>query len=166
MLKTFRLMSNGVIVFFDLISLEKMSAGSSWADVKKKHSTVMLDLKVVEAARAQRRDVEFASEMFSIFSKAVSIYCNWFRGCKCHDHIWQSDKTDLQKDRQFRRENPGMSTCVWKGKRCSECARGCLRPLIRQVKTCSSPELSKPATRLAPDRRAFFFAAFENMKES
>ena len=104
--------------------------------------------------------------MFYVFSSAVKKFCEWFRGCQCHDHIWMSDQSDLQKERQFMRENPGTTRCPWKGKRCSECARGAVRTNIEKVRQCTSVELTKRASRLPANVRERCMACFASMKES
>eukprot|EP00975_Prorocentrum_lima_P057025 11964811-Prorocentrum_lima.AAC.1 len=59
-------------------------------------------------AKERRCEVAAMTEGFAAFSKAVGDVSGWFTGCKCHDHIWTSSKSEQMKQNAFKRESGGL----------------------------------------------------------
>ncbi len=122
-------------------------------------------LRKLELAKQQRQSLIADAEAFNIFSKNVGRASRWFTGCKCHDHIWTADATEAAKAKMFAAEvGAGVVSCIWKGRRGSELARGHWKVLAQSIREADSRTLQLRLTALPQEVQSSIVHGLDAMK--
>ena len=123
----------------------------------------------IAAAKGSRLRFSALVEAYSTFARVCGREVRWFTGCKCHDHIWADNKkSDASKLHLLQRElgpqGPKVQTCIWRGRRGSELARGHWRGMLSRMQAATSKELHRRLTILEPDQRAAVLHSFQALR--
>ena len=103
-------------------------------------------------------------ELLRVEAHAINSWSSWLEGCKCHEHIWLSRSSHLQKMRLLF-EQYGLHACHKKGCRGDEMAAFAVQKWLQKIRDADSTHLNLMLARLGNRERAVLASKLHALKE-